>query len=142
MPLQSSPRTGRRSDAEIRRGVLTALLVAALLLGIAAVGIGLLMAGVDLSESGESWDGFGIFIGVALGVPGLAVTLLAWFALRYRERRPARARLLAITLGVLLAVPLLVAPGSPLVLVPLMIGCGLFGTAVLGGRDGDEPPAD
>jgi peptidoglycan/LPS O-acetylase OafA/YrhL len=135
MSSQPSPRMGRRSDAEIRRRVLGVLLVAALLLGVAAVGIGLLMAGVDLAESGEAWDGFGVFVGVGLGVPGLATCLLAWFALRYRERRPARARVLAIVLGLLLVVPVLLAPGSPVVLVPLMIGCGIFGTAVLGGRD-------
>jgi hypothetical protein len=135
MSSQPSPRTGRRADAEIRRSALAVLLVAALLLGTAAIGIGLLMAGVDLAVSGEAWDGFGVFIGVALGVPGLATCLLAWFALRYRESRPARARVLAIILGVLLVVPVLLAPGSPVVLVPLVIGCGIFGTAVLGGRD-------
>jgi peptidoglycan/LPS O-acetylase OafA/YrhL len=135
MSAEPSRRTGRRSDAEIRRSALTALLVAALLLGFAAVGVGLLMAGVDLSRAGEDWDGFGVFIGVALGVPGLAVCLLAWFALRLRDRRPARARLLAIVLSVVLVVPVFLAPGSLVVLVPLMIGCGIFGAAMLGARD-------
>ena len=135
MRERPAPQTGRRTDSDIRRSVMTGLLVAALILGIVTVAVGLLMAGVDLSTRGEEWDGLGVFIGVGLGVPGLATLLLSWFALRTRDRRPRLALGLEIALSVVLVAPILLAPGAPVLLVPLMIGCGIFGTAVIGARD-------
>ncbi|MGN6577282.1 MAG: hypothetical protein ACTHKG_16535 [Nocardioides sp.] len=135
MRERPTPQTGRRTDSDVRRSVMTGLLVAALVLGIVAVGIGLLMAGVDLSTPGEEWDGFGVFIGLGIGLPGLAIALLSWFSLRIRDRRPGLARGLEIALSVALVAPILLAPGAPVLLVPLMIGCGIFGTAVIGARE-------
>ncbi len=135
MPDKPTPQTGRRTDSDIRRSVMTGLLVAALILGIVSVAIGLLMAGVDLATRGEAWDGFGVFIGLGLGIPGLVTLLLSWLALRARDDRPGLARRLEIALSVVLVAPILLAPGAPVLLVPLMIGCGIFGTAVIGARE-------
>jgi hypothetical protein len=135
MRERPSPQTGRRTDSDVRRSVMTGLLVAALVLGGVALGIGLLMAGVDLASSGEEWDGFGVFLGLGIGLPGLAILALAWASLRTRDRRPGLARGLEIALSVVLVAPILLAPGAPLLLVPLMIGCGIFGTAVIGARE-------
>ena len=117
------------------RGMASAALAALLW---AALGMGLLV-GVDLSAQGEDWDGLGILFGSMLAVPGLVVSALAWLALRRARRRSGGGRGTAVVLGVLLVVPVLFAPGTPLLLVPMVVGIGLVGVAVLGGRSAGRP---
>ena len=90
-------------------------------------------------RAGEDWDGLGILIGSVLAVPALVVSGLAWVALRGARRRSGGGRGIAVVLGVLLVVPILFAPGMPLLLLPVVVGVGLVGVAVLGGRSEGRP---
>lgn len=125
--------SSQAADRGLASAALAALLWAALVVGLPVGVYGLLLIGIDLSAQGEDWDGFGILFGSMLAVPGLVVSGLAWLALRAR-RRSGGGRGTAVVLGLLLVVPILFAPGTPLLLVPMVVGIGLVGVAVLGGR--------
>ncbi|MGZ5417884.1 MAG: hypothetical protein ACXWDI_11950 [Nocardioides sp.] len=122
------------ADRGVASAALAALLWAALAMGLLVGGYGLLLIGIDLSAQGEDWDGLGILFGSMLAVPALVVSCLAWVALRGARRRTGGGRGTAVVLGMLLVVPILLAPGTALRLVPMVVGIGLVGVAVLGGR--------
>ncbi len=126
--------SSQAADRGLASAALAVLLWAALAIGLLAGAWGLLLIGIDLSAEGEDWDGLGILFGSMLAVPGLVVSALAWLALRRARRRTGGGRGTSVGLGVLLVIPMLFAPGTPLLLVPMVVGIGLVGVAVLGGR--------
>jgi hypothetical protein len=124
-------------DTAIRRQLLRALLVATMGVAALAGGFALLLAGTDLSERGESWDGFGLFLGALLGVPALVVGGLALAAFRSVRRDLTRARWLGAVTGGLLALPAVTLPGHPLGYVTLLLGLSLVGAALLARSEAD-----
>jgi hypothetical protein len=122
-----------QADRGIRRDALRALLVFALLIGAPAAAYGLLLVGIDLARQGEDWDGLGIILGSMVAVPALAVSGLALVALRGARRRTDGGRGSAFVIGLLLVAPALLAPGTPLLLLPMVVGIGMVGVSVLGG---------
>lgn len=123
------------SDRHAVQTALTALLASALVMGLLVAAYGLVLVVVDLADHDDAWDGFGVFFGLMLGVPGLTVAALAWLALRKASlRRPA-----AIVLGLLLVAPMLAGTGAPLLLLPMLVGVGLLVVAVLGPVLADQP---
>ena len=129
------------ADRGVASAALTALLWAALAMGLLVGAYGLLLVGIDLSAQGEDWDGLGILFGSVLAVPAVVVSVPAWVALRAARRRPGggAGRGIALGLGLLMVVPVLFAPGTPLLLLPMVVGIGLVGVAVLGGRSEGHP---
>ena len=126
--------SSQAADRGVASAALAVLLWAALAMALLAGAYGLLLIGIDLAAQGEDWDGLGILFGLMLAVPGLVVSGLAWVALRRVRRRPGDGRGTAVALGLLLVVPVLFAPGLPLLFVPTAVGIGLVGVALLGGR--------
>ena len=131
--------SSQAADRGVAAAALAALLWAALAIGLLVGAYGLLLIGIDLSAQGEDWDGLGVLFGSLLAVPGLVVSGLAWVALRAARRRVGGGRGTAVVLGLLLVVPVLFAPGMPLLLLPTVVGIGLVGVAVLGGRSEGRP---
>lgn len=116
------------ADRAAARGALTALLWAALLMGLVVAAWGTLIVLADLASHEDEWDGLGVFIGLAFLLPALVPCVLAGLALRVRRiRRPV-----AMGLGVLLVVPVLWVAHAPLLLVPMLVGVGLVVVALVG----------
>ncbi len=116
------------ADRATAHGALTALLWAALLMGLLVAAWGTLIVLADLASHDDDWDGLGVYIGLAFLLPALVPCVLAGLALRVRRlRRPV-----AVGLGVLLVVPVLWVADVPLLLVPMIIGVGLVVVALLG----------
>lgn len=116
------------ADRAAARGALTALLWAALLMGLVVAAWGTLIVLADLASHEDEWDGLGVFIGLAFLLPALVPCVLAGLALRVRRiRRPV-----AMGLGVLLVVPVLWVADAPLLLVPMLVGVGLAVVALVG----------
>jgi hypothetical protein len=116
------------ADRAIARRALTALLWAALVLGLLVAAWGTLIVLADLASHEDDWDGLGVLIGLAFLLPALVPCVLAGLALRVRRlRRPV-----AMGLGVLLVVPVLWVADLPLLLVPMLVGVALVVVALLG----------
>lgn len=116
------------ADRATAHGALTALLWAALLMGLLVAAWGTLIVLADLASHEDDWDGLGVYIGLAFLLPALVPCVLAGLALRVRRlRRPV-----AMGLGVLLVVPVLWVADVPLLLVPMIIGVGLVVVALFG----------
>jgi hypothetical protein len=121
------------ADQFIGRTALTALLWTALLIAAAVLLVAVPVVISDLASHEDDWDGFGVLLGLMAAVPAVVVAALAGVALRFAGlRRP-----LAVGLGVLLAVPGMWVPDAPLLLVPVVIGVGLVGVALLVPRPAD-----
>jgi hypothetical protein len=124
----------READQHIGRTALTALLWIALLMAGAVLALAVAVIVSDLASHEDDWDGFGVFLGLAAAVPAVVVAALSGLALRFAGlRRP-----LAVGLGVLLVIPGLWVTDAPLLLVPVLIGVGLGGVALLGPRTTDS----
>lgn len=116
------------ADRTAARGALTALLWAALVMGLLVAAWGTLIVVADLASHDDEWDGLGVYIGLAFLLPALVPCALAALALRSgRLRRPV-----ATGLGALLVAPVLWVTETPLLLVPMTVGVGLLVVALLG----------
>lgn len=120
--------TSTDADRDAARGALTALLWAALVMGLLVAAWGALIVLADLASHEDDWDGLGVYIGLAFLLPALVPCALAGLALRVRRlRRPV-----AMGLGVILVVPVLWVADVPPLLVPMMVGVGLVVVALFG----------
>ncbi len=123
------------ADTAIARSALTALLWAALVLGLLVAAWGTLIVLARGLFHEDDWDGLGVYLGLAFLLPALVPCALAGLALRVRRLR----RQLAMGLGVLLVVPVLWVADVPLLLVPMLVGVGLVVVALLGPALAEEP---
>ena len=87
---------------------------AALLVGLAGLGLAVVMAAEDLASSQDMWDGLGVAIGTLLALPSLVITGLSVLGLRQVRRRELPGRGTAAALAFVLVLPWVYLPSEPL----------------------------
>lgn len=109
-----------------------------LVLGVPAIGLGLYAIAEDMSDTTDTWHGFGIALGLLLAVPCLVFCLLSGFGLRSMRRLGAAGgRVHATVLGLLLVALLMVVTLTPVLLLPITLGVALL-LSVLADRNGNR----
>lgn len=129
------PRPSRGNGwVTLRRAAFWSVLV----LSVPAIGVGLYAIAEDMSDTTDSWHGFGIAIGLILAAPCLVLGVLAGFGLRSMRRRGAAGgRVQAIVLGLLLVALLMLVGLTPVLLLPVTLGAALL-LSVLADGDGSR----
>jgi hypothetical protein len=122
-PSRPAPPAGPNGWATLRKVMFWTVIV----LGVPGIGVGLVAIAEDMSDTTDTWHGFGIAIGLILAVPCLVLCLLAGFGLRSMRRRgPHGGRAHALVVGVLLVAVLIFVGLTPFLLLPATLGAALL----------------
>ena len=116
------------------RWLLRAHVVLAVLLAIGAS----VVAAQDLAQHTDEMDGFGVFLGVVVGVPAVLLAVAGYVGLRLGDRHPRAARTIAVVVGVVVTLTGLMLYGTlpGYVQVPVMaLGLALVFSVLV--RDGE-----
>lgn len=119
------PAAGPTGWTRLRRVLFWVVVVAC----VPGVAVGAYAVVEDLRYTDDMWHGFGIMIGLLLGVPCLCAAVLAGFGLRAMRRGPAAGRIHALALGCALLLTLLLVTATPVVLLPAGVGALLVAGA-------------